>query len=233
MSPSIIFDFDGTLALGSGPVIDYARRVAPSARDGFLARVDDELAAFRAGPSRYRDGYDIVGSLARTDGVDAVALDRAYMASRQHLGTELAPVETMPELADFLGLLATRARLLLATNAPATGIDSVLTAWGVRELFAERLYQVGKPSGLLPVVRDALAHGPVLAIGDIVELDLDPALTLGADTALVGATAAHAPAQVTMRGRELADLRDDIQTWSATAASRSHHAHQRANTIER
>lgn len=233
MSASIIFDFDGTLTTGNGPVLAYARMLAADAPGGFLESVEQALAAFDNGDQTFRDGYDAVGSLARAGGVAETRLSAAYLASREQLGTAQAPVETMAGLSDFLQLLATRARIILATNAPETGIDAVLRSWGVRDLFTERHYHVGKPTGLMPVVSAAVARGPVLAIGDIVEFDLAPALQLGGDTVLVGATAAHSPAPVTMRGKDLAALRTDIETWSAQAESSIAAHNHAAKPLER
>lgn len=224
MRPSIVFDFDGTLAVGHGPVRAYARIAAESAAEGYAERVEAELARYDAGESAYRDGYDIVGSLAADDGVAPEVLEAAYQRSRDALGTPLAPVETADGLDALLTGLGRHARLVLATNAPETGIDRVLRAWGVRDRFDELCFTVGKPAGLTALVARLLEDGPVLAIGDIAEFDLVPALALGADTALVGATAAgaqHAQLPVTMRGCSLAALRTEIETWAATAASSS------------
>lgn len=221
MTASIIFDFDGTLAVGNGPVLAYARQLAAVAPDGFLERVEAGLAEFEAGSSRFRDGYDVVGSLATADGVTAAELSGAYARSRELLGTEDAPVATMPGLDDFLAELGRHARLVLATNAPEVGVDRVLDSWGVRESFDALHFTVGKPAGLAAVVREALADGPVLAIGDIAEYDLAPAWSQGADTALVGATAADSHLSVTMRGRSLAELRTAIEAWAAAAAPAS------------
>lgn len=233
MAPSIVFDFDGTLAIGHGPVRAYARQIAPAAGAGFAERVEAELARFDAGEAEFRDGYDVVGSLARAAGVDDATLQAAYLASRAQLGTDLAPVDTMPELDAFLETLGRSARLVLATNAPEQGIDRVLAAWGVRDRFAELHFAIGKPAGLTRLITTLRAQGPVLSIGDIAEFDLAPARALGADTALVGATAALSPASVTLRGPSLAALRTDIETWAATAASSTHEPLGSATGIER
>jgi phosphoglycolate phosphatase-like HAD superfamily hydrolase len=219
VTPSIILDFDGTIAVGPGPVLAYARLLAPDARPGFLDRVTAALAAHEAGSPEHRDGYDVVGSLARADHVPADALADAYLASRALLGTPQAPVSTLPDLPAFLADLRRHARVVLATNAPQVGIDRVLAQWGATTSFDAQHFTVGKPAGLVPVLRDALADGPVLAVGDVLALDLAPALDLGADTALVGPTAATTTATVTMRAATLADLRTDLQTWAAAAAS--------------
>lgn len=222
MTPSIVFDFDGTLAIGHGPVRAYTQQIASAAGPGFAERVEAELVRFDAGQAEFRDGYDIVGSLARSEGVDDETLQAAYLASRAQLGTGLARVDTMPDLDAFLTGLGRSARLVLATNAPEQGIDRVLATWGVRDRFAELHFAIGKPAGLTRLITALRERGPVLSIGDIAEFDLAPARALGADTALVGATAALSPASVTLRGPSLAALRTDIETWAATAASSTH-----------
>lgn len=221
MAPSIVFDFDGTLAIGHGPVRAYAACVADVAAvaPGFVDRVDAELTRYDAGDSSYRDGYDIVGSLAAADGASVEDRAAAYTRSRARLGSELAVVRTIEGLDAALEQLGRSARLVLATNAPETGVIAVLDSWGVADRFDELHYMVGKPAGLDRIIERLIADGPVLAIGDIFEFDLAPAAAHGADTALVGATAETSTAPVTMRGRSLADLVPDIQTWAATAAS--------------
>lgn len=221
MAPSIVFDFDGTLAIGHGPVRAYAACVADGAAvaPGFIDRVDGELARYDAGESTYRDGYDIVGSLAEAAGVTLDARAEAYERSRTRLGSELAVVDTIDGLDAALETLGRSARLVLATNAPETGVAAVLDAWGVRDRFDELHYTVGKPVGLERLIERLITEGPVLAIGDIFEFDLAPAAALGADTALVGATAENSTASVTMRGRSLADLVPDLHAWAASVAS--------------
>lgn len=219
MAPSIVFDFDGTLALGHGPVRAYAQAIAGAAQPGFLDRVAQALVTYDTGDSGYRDGYHVVGALAAADGVSPAALQDAYARSRDMLGTPHAPVATIPRLPDFLATLGRSARLILATNAPAPGIDTVLESWGVSGRFDEVHVSVGKPDGLHRLIGVLREAGPVLAIGDIAEFDLAPAWALGADTALVGATAATSPAPVTMRGPSLDALRTEIETWAVTAAS--------------
>lgn len=211
---SIIFDFDGTLAVGHGPVMAYARAVAPHAGDAFAERVEDVLRALDAGQTDYRDGYHVVADLAAGDGVSSGTMNQAYQASRQVLGTHEAPVDAPAGLAALLGELSRRAALHVATNAPAAGVEQVLETWGVRQHFDHVHVSVGKPDGLFPIIERALAEGPVLAIGDIVAFDLQPALDLGADTALVGPAAAASKADVTMRGATLATLRDQLLAWA-------------------
>lgn len=219
MAPSIVFDFDGTLAIGHGPVRAYALQVAESAGNEYLDTVDEALASYDAGESSYRDGYDIVGSLAVNYGIGEAALQQAYVASREIIGTALAPVATMPGLAEFLETLRGSAQLVLATNAPEAGIRRVLESWGVSESFDQLHFTAAKPAGLQRIVEPLVQAGPVLSIGDIVEFDLAPAAALGADTALVGATAATSDFSATMRGESLAALAAEITTWAVNAAS--------------
>lgn len=219
MAPSIVFDFDGTLAIGHGPVRAYALQVAKSAGSEFFASVEDALVRYDAGDLSYRDGYDIVGTLAAKHGITATELQQCYAESREILGTAQAPVHTMPGLDEFLQQLATRVRLVLATNAPSAGIHRVLESWGVAERFDELHFTVGKPVGLERVIAPLVHEGPVLSIGDIAEFDLAPAAALGADTALVGAAASSSDFCATMRGDSLAALSAEIHTWAVTAAS--------------
>ena len=225
MTPTILFDFDGTLAVGDGPVLAFVRQVAGHAGPGYLERVMATLRDHDAGTAtQFRDGYDVVGTLARQDGVAPDALQQSYLASRSVLGTPEAPVDAAPGLAQLLAALPRRARVVLATNAPGVGVERLLTIWGVRERFAALHYDVGKPAGLTPIVEAELATGPVLAVGDIVENDLAPAAALGAATALVGPTADVPPADVTMHARTLAALADQITAWAHQAIDTATHS---------
>lgn len=220
MPPTIIFDFDGTLALGDGPITAFARAIAERTGDTtFAALAEAALADFASGTGDARDGYDAVTRIAREQGVDATVIGAAYDTSRALLGTADAAVTTPDGLADLLDDLGSHARLVLATNAPGDGIMALLDAWGVADAFDAVHFTVGKPAGLVPLIRDALAHGSVLAVGDIVENDLAPAAELGADTALVGATFERSSTPATMRGRSLTELSDQILDWARTASS--------------
>jgi len=218
VTASLVFDFDGTVAVGNGAVLAYAREAARHAGPEFLELVEHTVAAFDEGADRrFRDGYDIVGTLAAEAGIEAAILQEAYLASRAALGASGATVDIAPGLPELLEALPDSTRVVLATNAPALGVEALLEGWGVRRHFDELRYDSGKPAGLAPIIRDALGHGPVLSIGDIVENDLAPAAALGADTALVGATAADSAADVTMRAATLAELAPQILAWARRA----------------
>lgn len=217
VTPSIVFDFDGTLAVGHGPVLAYALCVEPEGGKDFLVRVERELRRFDDGQSPYRDGYDIVAKLAAELGVDDGAMSIAYSRSRELLGSEKAPVEHVRGIEDIFLQLKGHARLVLATNAPAAGVIELLRQWGIAEFFDQLHFVVGKPAGLLPIISELQKDGPVLAVGDIYEFDLAPAVQLGADTALVGATVSTSEAKVSMRGRSIADL--PLLSWVSSWAS--------------
>ncbi|MGO2745667.1 HAD family hydrolase [Microbacterium sp.] len=220
MTATIVLDFDGTIALGAGPLEAFARAVATAADDAeFADRAIAAITAFERGEHDGRDGYDVISTLAARQGVSADALEEAYQSSRALLGSEHAAITPPNGLADFLERVRSHARVALATNAPGAGIRPVLEGWRVADLFDAMHFTVGKPAGLVPILREAVAEGPVLSVGDIFEFDLAPAAELGAATALVGATAVNSTADVTMRGRTIADLYGDIEAWAAESAS--------------
>lgn len=220
MKPTIVFDFDGTLALGDGPIVAYARAIgARIGDDSFPSRADAVLAAHATGEASYRDGYDAVATLAAADRVPAAVVSAAYVDSRALLGTDSAVVSAPSDLPAFLHGIKNRALLVLATNAPGDGVSALLESWGIDDVFDEMHFRVGKPSGLVPILTEALMRGPVLSVGDIPEFDLAPAARLGADTALVGPAAARHDAPATMRGRTIADLYEQIAEWVTTAAA--------------
>jgi FMN phosphatase YigB (HAD superfamily) len=212
--PTVVFDFDGTLALGSGPLEAYIRTLADlTGSDAATRACREALEQFEAGTSPHRDAYDAVRTAALAHGITDAHLSRAYLASREQLGTESGAVSSPAGLVEFLTGLSEHAALVLATNAPNIGVDRALSCLGIAALIDERHHDVGKPAGLAPIIAEHLRHGPVLSVGDIWEFDLAPAAQLGADTALVGVRDVHA-ARPTFRGVTLTDLYDDISAWT-------------------
>ncbi|MCB2175785.1 MAG: HAD family hydrolase [Actinomycetales bacterium] len=216
--PTVVLDFDGTIALGHGPVLAYARHVAAATHDpGLVEAVEQALTRLGEGQGAYRDAYDAVRQVATSRGAPEALHGPAYLASREELGTPDAPVHGPVGLERFLAQLGRRAGLVLATNAPETGVDRVLTQLGAADHLTERHFSIGKPDGLVTVISRHLSRGPVLAVGDIWAYDLAPAAEVGADTALVGPTAYSPDLAPTMRGATLADLYGAITSWAATA----------------
>lgn len=216
--PIVVFDFDGTLALGRGPLQAYVACLADVAGDETAQVCLDAVAAFGDGGTDYRDAYDAVRQAALARGVTDPQLSAAYLASRDLLGTDAGPVTAPAGLAEFLADLATTATCVLATNAPETGVERALASLGASAHITERHHAIGKPAGLTPIIAAHLRAGPVLAVGDIWEYDLAPAAELGADTALVGVST-PAGATPTLRGATLTDLYDDIRTWATSHAT--------------
>ncbi|WP_062201894.1 HAD family hydrolase [Demequina salsinemoris] len=215
MRPTVIFDFDGTLALGDGPIEAYARGVAEAARVPEIADAGLEaLARFAAGESEAIDGYDAVRAAAVALGADDEALSAGYLASRRVLATDDAPISAPAGLADLLARLSEHAELVLVTNSPDIRIDEALEALGATAI-TRKVCSARKPAGLAAVVEDALATGPVLSVGDIYVNDLEPAAARGAATALVGSTWKKWAAVVTMAAATLPELYARIEAWVA------------------
>lgn len=209
---AIIFDFDGTVCLGLGPVLSYARHVArslePLTADRFMAQVDAALSTTgEVDGVRPIDGYDAVRLLSLQHGVQAPTRDAAYLASRRELATDAAPVCAPDGLADFLAEIRPAARLLLATNAPPIRIDEALEALGLTGCFDAVHTSVGKPSGFGTLLDGLLSARPqdpadadraldaraLLSIGDVWDNDLAPVSARGGTTVLVGESARHLP----------------------------------------
>lgn len=220
MTPTVIFDFDGTLAVGLGPIEAYLTCVSRLVdAPGFVSAARANLDALEAGGDTFIDAYDAVRVAAEASAIPANVLSQGYMDSRGVLASDLAPLEAPAGLRDFMVELAPHAELMLVTNAPAVRMQESLAALGVDDLLATRVFDARKPEGLVAVVADALRAGPVLSVGDIHANDLAPASALGAATALVGPSfALHADA-VTMAARHLPELYPSIKTWATTSSA--------------
>lgn len=210
--PVIIFDFDGTVALGDGPLLAYARAVAEQATldDGFVEAVASALGAPESGVV---DGYDLVRREALVRGADDDDLAAAYATSREHLGGPAAPVLAPEGLAEFLR--SVDAERILVTNAPLTRLDAALAAMGLDGLFDRIVSDAAKPLGLERLL-DELGDGtPVLSIGDVWRNDLAPAHARGHATALVGGYADR-DATPTFHAVTLEELLPRLAEWAAS-----------------
>ncbi|MFZ4843463.1 HAD family hydrolase [Mycetocola saprophilus] len=158
-TPTLIFDFDGTVALGTGPVRAYAVAAASGIpaerRADFLTRVLDEHTDPEA-----LDGYDRVARAARLLGVGEEDLSAAYLHSRSVLGGAEAPILAPRGFREFLEQARMHAEIVLVTNAPAAGIDRVLQTLGLAPLFDRVVTQAGKPAGF-PIILDELSASPL------------------------------------------------------------------------
>lgn len=212
--PVLIFDFDGTVALGDGPVLAYAASVAAAGRlpESFGAEVRRGLAD----PSAQNavDGYDLVRILALRAGADETHLAFGYRASRGMLATAAAPIGTPAGLAQLLDDVD--AERILLTNAPDVRLTEALDALGLTGRFDRIVTDAAKPAGLDALLDELDPARPVLSIGDIWRNDLAPAHDRGHATALVGTSAAP-DTQPTYRAARLDDLLDDIARWALAA----------------
>jgi len=226
MRPVLVLDLDGTLALGNTPVLGYARAIgtlAPQA-DGLAAAVE----AFLADPGaddRLRDaqdGYQAVQMLSEGLGVDGAVRSHAYALSRAALDDDLGDVRAPDGLVAALAELD--AHLVLVTNSPRDGLDTLLGHLGIADLVHEVRTDAGKPTGMRPLLVDLLhdhgiASDPawLLSAGDIWANDLAPALELGCSTAYVDTyDRRQGPAHV--RGRTLPELYPAIREWARRPA---------------
>lgn len=210
--PVLVFDFDGTVALGHGPVLAYAAAVARAAgQDGSLVdRVRQML--FTGTSLGTLDAYDLVAKLAVEAGADQSALEEGYRVSRAGLGTDEVPIEAPQGLAEFLA--RTPAERILITNAPETRLDEALEKLGLTGYFDRVIHSGGKPAGLERLLDELLADGPrpILCVGDIWANDLAPAHVRGLTTVLVGGWGSvEHPA--THRVEDLSTFLPQLRAW--------------------
>ncbi|MGV8911645.1 MAG: HAD family hydrolase [Rhodoglobus sp.] len=212
---TIVFDFDGTVALGNGPIIAYARAIAcdltPSAAEKFLHDVNVALVREPGHPfSDAADGYELVRLVSQALCLGPEAHNAAYRASRELLATDSAPVTAPEGLADFLSAARQHATIILATNAPDIRIAETLDSLGISEYFDHVYTGLGKPAGLEAVLDEWMPAGPLLSIGDIWANDLEPAYRRGAATAFLS-DAPHPHADFT--AATLGELYEALNSW--------------------
>ncbi|OAN36566.1 HAD family hydrolase [Microbacterium sp. H83] len=212
MDTILLFDFDGTIALGDGPVLAYAQEVADGLGDRGEGLVDGIRSALAAAEAGVLDGYDAVRREALGRGADAALLSSAYRASRTRLATEQAPILAPEGLAAFLTEAGGRAERVLVTNAPSIRIAEALEALGLAGLFDRIVTGARKPTGLETVLADLPADARVLSVGDIWHNDLAPAHARGHATALIGGFADPA-ATPTFRASAFSELVPQLEDW--------------------
>jgi FMN phosphatase YigB (HAD superfamily) len=227
-SRTIVFDFDGTIALGNGPVIAYARAIANSltqeAADTFMSDVN---AALNQEPkysfADAADGYELVRLASEALTISAETRNAAYLHSRRQLATDAAPVAAPAGLAEFLHAARPHAVIVLATNAPDIRITETLELLKLNNHFDHVYTALGKPLGLNSVLDEWMPAGPLLSIGDIWVNDLEPAHRRGATTALISTTA-HPDADYC--AATLGELYEALNSW----IHGTHHEEQAARS---
>lgn len=211
----LIFDFDGTVALGDGPVLAYAHHVA-AALDDDGKFVDDIRLALNSDTSDYLDGYDAVRRAGEGRGADSRLLTAAYLASRAQLATEDAPITAAPGLNDFLAEMSASAQRLLVTNAPNIRISDALDSLDLTGCFDNVVTDAHKPAGLETLLAGLPPEARVLSVGDVWHNDLAPAHTHGHTTALVGDSLTPG-ATPTFRGTTFAELVPQLRAWISSS----------------
>lgn len=209
MNSILLFDFDGTIALGDGPVLAYAQQVAAALGDDGTF-VDGIRAVLNAEGDESLDGYDAVRRAAEARGADARLLSAAYLASRAQLATADAPISAPEGLAAFL--TEADAERILVTNAPAIRIVDALDALGLTGLFDRIVTDARKPNGWDAVLVGLPADARVLSVGDIWHNDLEPVHARGHATALIGGFP-DPRATPTFRAAEFSTLIPQLESW--------------------
>ncbi|MBU4336619.1 MAG: HAD family hydrolase [Actinobacteria bacterium] len=220
----VLFDFDGTVATGPGPVLAYARAAAAALPEQVGARLVRRVEADweRKAPVEGvvpLDGYDLVRILATREGVDAATLEAAYLTSRGLLAGPLAPVDAPAGLAQLLRELRTLATVVLATNAPDIRLEAALDHLGLTDGFDQVIPSAAKP-GMVPALLDRVqaqhtGATRVLSVGDVWINDLAPVHARGHATALVGEVPPGA--EPTFHARDLPSLYPSIASWARSA----------------
>ncbi|MCU1528508.1 MAG: hypothetical protein JWP75_2271 [Frondihabitans sp.] len=172
----LILDFDGTVCLGDGPVLSYARHLdealalSDPAHAGTI--VFDTVARFLEGPTSVEraddvpadlaaelervvgsaDGYAAAAALARSRGILSDDLAGAYEASRAELADGGLRTWAPTGLRALLDGLPDEVGVVLVTNASVTGLGSQLARLGLDGSFDEIVTDAHKPSGMAAVL---------------------------------------------------------------------------------
>ncbi|MCH4209364.1 HAD family hydrolase [Bifidobacterium sp.] len=193
---TVVFDFDGTLCLGDGPVWSYAEHayanLEPELRHEAEAALDGYLAGTMPAQTRethgWQDGYDVVASFCR-DRMAPQRLQEAYLASRAELAAGSASVHMPDGMKDFLRRLGVLGcKRILLSNSPITGLRETLERFGVTDDIDTVVPNGGKPSQWpqhLADFTEAAGSGHLLSIGDYWTNDIEPVLATGYEVAYI------------------------------------------------
>ena len=212
---TLIFDFDGTVSQGHGPVLAYAQEIADAAR---IPQIFEQSAQVLNDPARSTnepiqiqtndvvyypvDGYDLVRRIAARFDVGDNLCQFAYMRSRERLAD--TGITTPAGLREFLAEYPERK--VLATNAPTVGLDAALETLGLKHAFDAVYTSVGKPAGLHRLLNEDFVGESVVGIGDIWDNDLAPVAAQGGQTVLIATEFAAPPANPTWSVAHLSEI---------------------------
>jgi FMN phosphatase YigB (HAD superfamily) len=237
----LLFDFDGTVSLGDGPVIAYARHldeVAGSevdlitrvvsrwlAADGDLTQALDGLSD--ADPVYLGlhvvdgsiDGYSAAERLATTLKVPTDRIAEAYRASRADLADGLISTRAPEGFASFLAAFPASAHRVLVSNSPANGLTEQLAKLELSRSFDEVVTNANKPNGLAAIAERILNEQAVgaerlISIGDVWVNDLAPVAFLGGATALIDRLPLPPDAAPTVRAPHIEELYPWLLEWA-------------------
>lgn len=218
----LLFDYDGTVRLGSEHASHYARLVAAE------LDADDERAflaahaAFVAGKPTTASTFDAfdadnaVRRLAVEYGVPDAVRAAHYAATRDRMAEGDFEVWAPAGFAEFLWGLPRSVEVHLVTNAPESSLEPVLDRLGLDGLFDRVVGDAAKPVGLETMLDGFLEDRKperILSVGDIPFNDLAPATDRGCATAYIDHYGRPWP-RATVSGPRLEDLYPFIHRWA-------------------
>lgn len=217
----LLFDYDGTVRLGSEHATHYARSVAatltPEDERAFLSA----HAAFVAGKPTTAstfDAYDAdnaVRRLAGEFGVDETIRHDAYVETRKRMAAGEFKIWAPKGFQEFIWSLPRNIEVALVTNAPTAGLEPTLELLGLDGLFDHVIGDAGKPEGLDAIIDELLEERPaeaLLSIGDIPRNDLAPAADRGCATAYIDHYGRPWP-RATVSAASLEELYPFVHRW--------------------
>ncbi|SDD37033.1 FMN phosphatase YigB, HAD superfamily [Glycomyces harbinensis] len=217
----LLFDYDGTVRLGSEHATHYARLVAgrldPEDERAFLSA----HAAFVAGKPTTAstfDAYDADNAVRRLAGEFGVPeSDRhdAYIETRELMAAGKFQIWAPKGFREFIWSLPRSVEVALVTNAPGASLGPALERLELDGLFDHVIGDAGKPEGLDAIIDELLEERPpaqLLSIGDIPRNDLAPAVERGCATAYIDHYGRPWP-DATVTGASLEELYPFIHRW--------------------
>lgn len=216
----LLFDLDGTLYRGESHMERYAweleRALSPGQKTAFRRAAQSYLN--REEPAPGYDDWDSLARIADRCGVDAGAMEQAFLRTRRVMLSGQCPLEVPDGLPDFLDSVGGVALRMAMSNSPASSVDPLLSNLGLLRHLDRTEASAHKPHGFVVRVQEALAQvslvgAPVLSIGDHLRNDIEPAREAGWDTAYLRAREDFPDGPSTYRASSLEALLPDLADW--------------------